>query len=75
MTIMRYLTGMTQKNQMVSVRLPAQLVARVDFVVRNSEPDVVKNRTSAVHAALLGWLPGEETRLEVLGIIPKKTAR
>ena len=58
---------------MVSVRLPVALVARVDFVVRNSEPEMVKNRTAAVASALVAWLPLEETRLQNLGVIPKKT--
>jgi len=64
---------MGQESKMVSVRLPVALVARVDFVVRNSEPEMVKNRTAAVASALVAWLPLEETRLQNLGVIPKKT--
>ena len=64
---------MGQESKMVSVRLPVALVARVDFVVRNSEPEMVKNRTAAVASALIAWLPNEETRLQNLGVIPKKT--
>lgn len=47
-------------------------MARVDFVVRNSDPEIVKNRSAALSMALAIWLPNEETRLVNLGIIPKK---
>lgn len=61
-----------RKSIMVSARLPAALVARVDFIVRNSEPELVRNRSTAVELALLAWLPDEETRLEKLGVLAKK---
>lgn len=65
---------MAPKSKMVSSRLPAPLVERVDFVVRNSEPDVVKNRSTAVASALAEWLPGQEERLRRLGLaVPKKS--
>jgi hypothetical protein len=64
---------MTGKEKlMISVRLPAALVARVDFVARNIDSEVVKNRSTALHAAVEAWLPTQEERLVVLGIIPKK---
>lgn len=65
---------MTSKHKLtrVSARLPADLMARVDFVVRNSDPEIVKNRSAALSMALAIWLPNEETRLVNLGIIPKK---
>lgn len=64
---------MTLKSKMVSSRLPASLVERVDFVVRNSEPEEVKNRSTAVADALHNWLPGQEERLRKLGLtVPKK---
>jgi len=56
---------------MVSARLPAALVARADYVARNTEGEV-KNRSAAVQAALEAWLPGQETQLQELGIMPKK---
>lgn len=64
---------MTPKSKMVSSRLPANLVERVDFVVRNSEPEEVKNRSTAVASALQAWLPGQEERLRRLGVLAKKT--
>ena len=64
-----------RKTLMVSTRLPATLVARIDFVARNIDTEEIKNRSSAVHAAIEAWLPGQEERLSVLGIIPKKAAR
>jgi metal-responsive CopG/Arc/MetJ family transcriptional regulator len=64
--------GPERKTSMVSVRLPAALVARVDYVARNIDSETVKNRSTAVHAALETWLPSQERRLEDLGILPKK---
>jgi metal-responsive CopG/Arc/MetJ family transcriptional regulator len=65
--------GTERKSIMISTRVPAELLARVDYVVRNSEPETVKNRSTAVLAALLTWLPNEETRLTNLGVLQKKT--
>jgi len=62
----------TERKTMISARLPAALIARVDFVARNIDTEAVKNRSAAVHAALETWLPAQERRLEELGIIPKK---
>jgi Arc/MetJ-type ribon-helix-helix transcriptional regulator len=61
-----------RKSLMVSVRLPAALVARADYVARNTDGEV-KNRSSALRAALENWLPGQEDRLRELGILAKKT--
>ena len=62
-----------RKTVMISARLPADLVARADYVVANTEGPV-KNRSTAVMAALEGWLPPLETdirrRLGTAG--PKK---
>ena len=60
-----------RKTVMVSVRLPATVVARADFIARNTDGDV-KNRSIAVLAALEAWLPEQEQRLEKLGILAKK---
>lgn len=64
-----------RKTVMVSARLPASLVARVDFLTRNSEGNV-SSRSAAVQTALEGWLPDEEKtlekRLEQLGAPSKK---
>jgi Arc/MetJ-type ribon-helix-helix transcriptional regulator len=61
-----------RKSTMVSARVPKDLVSRVDFVARNIDSDVIKNRSAAVQAALEAWLPGQEDRLRDLGILPKK---
>ena len=61
-----------QPSKMVSARLPASLVARVDFVTRNV-PGAPENRSLAVFAALQGWTAQQEQELERLGIkAPKK---
>lgn len=60
-----------RKDKRVDARLPTALVARVDYVVRNTEGEI-KNRSSALRVALESWLPGQEQRLEQLGILPKK---
>ena len=62
-----------RKSIMVSARLPTGLVERVDFVARNTDNPAVTNRSEALHAAVEGWLPQQEKRLEELGLNPKKT--
>lgn len=62
-----------RKSTMVSARVPAAVISRVDFVVRNIDSDAVRNRSAALLAALEAWLPGQERRLEELGILAKKT--
>ena len=64
-----------RKSVMVSVRLPVALAARLDYAVRNTDAEGVKNRSTAVCSAIEGWLPGQEKRLVELGIIPKKAIR
>ena len=61
-----------KKSTMVSARLPAVLVERVDYVTRNTDSETVKNRSTAVRAALEGWLPGQEDRLREFGVLAKK---
>lgn len=60
---------------MVSARLPASLVARVDFLTKNTEGDL-RSRSAALQAALEHWLPEQERvlekRLEQLGVTSKK---
>lgn len=60
-----------KKSIMVSLRLPALLVARADFVARNTDGEA-KNRSIALRIALEEWLPKQEQRLEQLGVLPKK---
>jgi len=60
------------KSKMISVRLPLALATRLDYVVRNTDPEDIKNRSTAVCSAVEGWLPEQENRLVKLGIIPKK---
>jgi len=62
-----------RKSTMISARVPAAVVSRVDFVVRNIDNETVNNRSAAVLAALEAWLPAQEQRLEKLGILAKKT--
>lgn len=59
-------------RNILSVQLPASLMGRVDFIVRNTEPEALKNRSAAVRKALEAWLPGQEERLAALGLLPKK---
>lgn len=56
---------------MVSVRLPAALVARADYIARNTDGEI-KNRSAALRVALETWLPGQEERLVQLGVLSKK---
>lgn len=51
------------------------VISRVDFIVRNIDSEVVKNRSAALLAALEAWLPGQEDRLRELGILPKKGSK
>ena len=64
-----------RKATMVSARLPASLVARVDFLTKNTEGDP-RSRSAAFQAALEHWLPEQERvlelRLEKLGVTSKK---
>lgn len=62
-----------RKSKRIDARMPAGIVARLDFVTRNIDSDTVKNRSAALLAAVEAWLPGQERRLEELGVIPKKT--
>ena len=59
------------KSTMISARLPTALVERLDYVTRNIDSETVKNRSSALRAALDAWLPGCEDRLRELGILAK----
>ena len=59
-------------STMISARLPTTLVERADYVTRNIDSKTVKNRSTAVRAALEGWLPAQEDRLRELGILAKK---
>lgn len=61
-----------RKSLMVSVRLSAVLVARADYIARNTDGEV-KNRSAALRVALESWLPGQEDKLRELGILAKKT--
>lgn len=61
-----------RKSKRISARLPAALVARADYVARNTTGDI-KNRSTALCAALEAWLPGQEDQLRELGVLAKKT--
>jgi predicted DNA-binding protein len=58
---------------MISGRLPAALVERLDYVTRNIDSETIKNRSAALREALESWLPGREDRLRELGVLAKKT--
>lgn len=61
-----------RKSTMISARLPAVLVERLDYVTRNIDSDTIKNRSTALRAALDAWLPGCEDRLRELGVLIAK---
>lgn len=61
-----------RKTTMVSARMPSVLIARADFVARNTDAEGIKNRSTVLQASLEAWLPGQEKRLEDLGVLPKK---
>lgn len=61
-----------RKNIMISARLPAALVDRLDYVTRNIDTESVTNRSTALREALERWLPGCEDRLRELGVLAKK---
>ncbi len=60
---------------MISGRLPAALVDRVDYVTRNIDSETIKNRSAALREALEAWLPGCEDRLRELGVLAPTRAR
>lgn len=61
------------KTMMVSARLPAALIDRVDFAVRNVDSRTVKNRSDAISEALSQWVAAQDRELERLGVkTPKK---
>ena len=62
-----------RKTTMISARLSAATVERLDFVARNTENTAVKNRSTAVLQAIETWLTAQEDRLRELGVLPKKT--
>ncbi len=67
--------GTERKTIMISGRLPAALVDRVDYVTRNIDSETIKNRSAALREALEAWLPGCEDRLRELGILTAKAVR
>ena len=55
---------------MLSARLPASLVERMDFVVKNMG---VVDRTAAILEAIESWLQAREQRLREAGLtLPKR---
>lgn len=61
-----------RKTKRIDARMPPTLVARVDFITRNTN-DGITTRSAALVAALEAWLPAQERKLEELGVFPKKT--
>lgn len=67
---------MANERKMISVRLPVALRDRVDFVARNNDSETIKDRSSAIIAAVEGWLPGQEDEIRARGVtVPKKAPR
>jgi metal-responsive CopG/Arc/MetJ family transcriptional regulator len=67
--------GTERKSIMISVRLPVALATRLDYAVRNTDAEGIRNRSTAICSAVEGWLPGQEKRMTELGLIPKKVVR
>ena len=67
--------GTERKTVMISGRLPAALVERLDYVTRNIDSETIKNRSAALREALEAWLPGREDRLRELGVLAPAKAR
>lgn len=63
---------MAPERKMISVRLPASLVTRLDYASRNSETEGVHNRSTAAYAAIVEWVQAQEARFRELGILSKK---
>ncbi len=61
-----------RKTGRINARIPPATLERLDFVVRNTDNPVVVSRSTALLAAVDAWLPGQESHLEKLGILPKK---
>jgi predicted DNA-binding protein len=64
-----------RKTVMISGRLPAALVERLDYVTRNIDSETIKNRSAALREALESWLPGREDRLRELGVMTAKARK
>lgn len=64
-----------RKTVMISGRLPIALVGRLDYVTRNIDSEIVKNRSAALREALEAWLPGREDRLRELGVLMAKARK
>lgn len=60
-----------RKSHRLNARVPAALVARMDFVIRNTDT-IAESRSAALLAALEAWLPVQEDRLRELGVLTKK---
>jgi hypothetical protein len=67
--------GTERKSIMFSVRVPTALAARLDYVMRNLDVEGVTNRSTAVCAAMNGWLAEQERKLVELGVLTKKNPR
>jgi metal-responsive CopG/Arc/MetJ family transcriptional regulator len=59
------------RRRMISLRLSANLVERLDFIVRNDEANAA-TRSSEVQAAIESWLNSRERRMRELGLEPPK---
>lgn len=65
--------ALERKATMISARVPAATVERLDYIARNTDNPAVKNRSTAVLQAIETWLTAQEDRLRELGVLPKKT--
>ncbi len=58
-----------ERKFMLSARLPAVVVERMDFVVKNMG---IVDRTAAIREAIESWLLPREQRLRESGLKPPK---
>lgn len=63
---------MAEESKIACLRLPVGLLARLDYVIRNTDAGPVRNRSAALRAAVEAWLAGQEKELENRGVMPKK---
>lgn len=67
--------GPERKDVMLSARLPAALVDRIDYVARNIDGETAHTRSTAVRTALEQWLDKCEDRLRELGVLGPKVRK
>jgi Arc/MetJ-type ribon-helix-helix transcriptional regulator len=59
------------RKTMISVRLPASLIDRLDYAVRNTDESQA-TRSSQIQEAIELWLRSREEQLRKLGLEPPR---